>query len=199
MASPTRLDTPRLVLRPLTAADFEPFFARLVCDPVVMAYFHAYTAPLPEAERRARTQRDFFDHFADGQARFGYVCWAVTARAPVATAAGAPIVAAGELLGWAGVVTPALSDPTLGPELAYMLATALHRRGMATEAAAVVLADAYTRYGLATLHAVVDAPNGASRRVLEKLGFADGGRVQVYGSDEMILYTHARNEAASDT
>ena len=199
MASPTRLDTPRLVLRPLTAADFEPFFARLVCDPVVMAYFHAYTAPLPEAERRARTQRDFFDHFADGQARFGYVCWAVTARAPVATAAGAPIVAAGELLGWAGVVTPALSDPTLGPELAYMLATALHGRGMATEAAAVVLADAYTRYGLATLHAVVDAPNGASRRVLEKLGFADGGRVQVYGSDEMILYTHARNEAASDT
>ena len=199
MASPTRLDTPRLVLRPLTAADFKPFFARLVCDPVVMAYFHAYTAPLSEAERRARTQRDFFDHFADGQARFGYVCWAVTARARVATAAGAPIVAAGELLGWAGLVTPALSDPTLGPELAYMLATALHGRGMATEAAAVVLADAYTRYGLATLHAVVDAPNGASRRVLGKLGFAYGGRVQVYGSDKMILYTHARNEAASDT
>ena len=113
--------------------------------------------------------------------------------------AAAPIVTPCELLGWAGVVTPALSEPTLGPELAYMLATALHGRGMATEAAGVVLADAYTRYGLATLHAVVDAPNGASRRVLEKLGFADGGRVQVYGSDEMILYTHARNEAASDT
>ena len=80
-----------------------------------------------------------------------------------------------------------------------MLATALHGRGMATEAAGVVLADAYTRYGLATLHAVVDAPNGASRRVFKKLGFADRGRVQVYGSDEMILYTHARNEAASDT
>ena len=186
------------MLRPLTAADFEPFFARLVCDPVVMVYYHAYAALLTEAERRARTQRDFFDHFADGQARFGYLCWAVTARAPVANAAGAPIIAAGDLLGCAAVVTPALGDVALGPELAYMLAAALHGRGMATEAAGAVLADAYPRYGLAALHAVVDAPNGASRRVLQKLGFADRGRVQVYGSDEMILYTHARNDAARD-
>ena len=185
------------MLRPLTAEDFEPFFARLVCDPVVMGYYHAYAEPLTEAERRARTQRDFFDHFADGHARFGYVCWAVTARAPVASAPGAPI-AAGELLGWAGVVTPGLGDLALGPELAYMLATALHGRGVATEAVGAVLADAYPRYGLAALHAVVDAPNGASRRVLQKLGFADRGRVQVYGSDDMILYTHARNEAAGD-
>lgn len=196
MANPTRLDTPRLQLRPLTAEDFEPFFARLVCDPVVMAFYHAYTQPLTEAKRRERAQRDFFDHFADGRARFGYVCWAVTTRAAVAGASGAPI-AAGELLGWAGIVTPALADEELGPELAYMVAAALHGRGLATEAAGAVLADAYPRYGLAAVHAVVDAPNGASRRVLDKLGFADRGRVQVYGSDDMILYTHARDEAAA--
>ena len=197
MASPTRLDTPRLVLRPLTGKDFEPFFARLVCDPVVMAFYHAYAEPLTDAERRERAHRDFFDHFADGRARFGYVCWAVTAREPVASAAGGPI-AAGELLGWAGVVTPAVADPALGPELAYMLAAALHGRGLATEAAGAVLADAYPRYRLAAVHAVVDAPNRASRRVLDKLGFADRGRVPVYGSDEMTLYSHVRNGAAGD-
>ncbi len=193
------LDTPRLVLRPLTVEDFESFYARLVCDPVVMAFYHAYAAPLPEAERRARAQRDFFDHFADGYARFGYVCWAVTARTPLSNAAagGAPIDA-GELLGWAGIVTPALADPALGPELAYMLAAVLHGRGLATEAANAVLVDAYPRYHLAAMHAVVDAPNGASRRVLNKLGFTDRGRVRVYGSDDMLLYTHVQSTAAND-
>lgn len=197
MVSPMRLDTPRLVLRPLTVDDFEPFYARLVCDPIVMTFYHAYAESLTDAERRERAQRDFFDHFADGRSRFGYVCWAVTARAPIATAPGAPI-AADELLGWAGIVTPALTDPTLGPELAYMLAGSLHGRGLATEAACAVLADAYPRYRLAAIHAVVDAPNTASCRVLEKLAFANRGRVRVYGSDEMILYTHVRNGAPGD-
>lgn len=88
MAKPAQLETPRLVLRPLTVEDFEPFYARLVCDPVVLAFYHAYAQPLTEDERRERAQRDFFDHFARGQARFGYVCWAVTARAPVASETG---------------------------------------------------------------------------------------------------------------
>ena len=79
-----------------------------------------------------------------------------------------------------------------------MLAAALHGRGLATEAAGAVLADAYPRYRLAAVQAVVDAPNRASRRVLDKLGFADRGRVQVYGSDEMTLYSHVRNGAAGD-
>jgi len=192
MAHPLRLETSRLVLRPLTAEDFEPFYARLVCDPVVMAFYHAYAAPLTEGDRRARAQRDFFDHFADGHARFGYVCWAVTARAPIADAS------VGDLLGWAGIVTPALGDPALGPELAYMLAASLCGRGLATEAAGAVLADAYRRYGVAAVHAVVDAPNGASRRILEKLGFADRGQVRVYSSDEMILYTHAESGTVGD-
>jgi len=57
------------VLRPLTAEDAEAFYTRLVCDPIVMAFYHAYAGPLTEVERRARAQRDFFDHFADGWAR----------------------------------------------------------------------------------------------------------------------------------
>lgn len=54
-----------------------------------------------------------------------------------------------------------------------MIAAALHGRGMATEAAGAVLANAYSRYGISSVHAVVDAPNRASCRVLERLGFAD--------------------------
>lgn len=190
------IETSRLLLRPLVADDFEQFYARLVCDPAVMAFYHAYSRPMAEAERRARAQRDFFDHFADGAARFGYVCWAITVRPGLADS-GEGVVAAGELQGWAGVVTPALEDPALGPELAYMIASPLYGRGLTTEAARAVVADAFPRYGLSALHAVMDAPNVASRRVAEKLGFTFRGQVTVYGSDEMFLYTLSRETVVS--
>jgi RimJ/RimL family protein N-acetyltransferase len=69
-----------------------------------------------------------------------------------------------------------------------MIASPFHGQGLTTEAAAAVVADAFPRYGLAALHAVVDAPNTASRRVAEKLGFTYQGPVKVYGSEDMVLY-----------
>ena len=63
------------------------------------------------------------------------------------------------------------------------------RLGLATEAGAGVLADAWLRYQLLRLHAVVDSPNLASRRVLERLGFQLQGPVEVYGNSDMMLYT----------
>lgn len=191
MPDSLRLDTPRLALRPLTAADEDAFFRRLVCDPVVMAFYHAYAAPMTEGERRARARRDFFTHFEEGWSRFGYVCWAITARAP-ATDVGVASLPPGELLGWAGIVTPALDAGRLGPELAYMVARSAHGQGVATEAAEAVLVDAYARYALTAVHAVVDTPNLASIRVLQKLGFRNDGQVSVYGSDAMTLFTHRR-------
>jgi RimJ/RimL family protein N-acetyltransferase len=197
MTDTPRLETPRLLLRPIVADDFAPFYARLVCDPVVMAFYHAYTRPMADAERRARTRRDFFDHFADGAARFGYISWAITAKPTMAASAATPSAAAcdGELLGWAGVVTPAIEDAALGPELAYMIASPLQGQGLTTEAAGAVVADAFPRYGLAALHAVMDTPNTASRRVAEKLGFTCQGPVSVYGSEDMVLYTLTQDGA----
>ncbi|MEO8002723.1 MAG: GNAT family N-acetyltransferase, partial [Arenimonas sp.] len=61
--------------------------------------------------------------------------------------------------------------------------------GLATEACKVAVADAWNRYNLSQLHAVVDAPNLPSRRVLERLGFQLNGAIEVYGSTEMVLYT----------
>ena len=191
------LESPRLLLRPISANDFEPFYARLVCDPIVMTFFHAYTRPMPEAERREKARRDFFDHFADGAERFGYICWAITAKHTISVSGGQSSTecGAGELLGWAGIVTPALNDAALGPELAYMIASRLHGQGFITEAAAMVVRDAFTRYQLSALHAVMDAPNTASRRVAEKLGFTYQGKTTVYGSEDMVLYTLSKHAA----
>lgn len=199
MTDTLRLETSRLLLRPLVADDFEPFYEGLVCDPVVMAFYHAYALPMADAERRARARRDFFDHFADGAERFGYICWTITSKPTVAASGVPPAMTGGtgQLLGWAAIVTPALKDAALGPELAYMIASPFHGRGLATEAAGAVIADAFPRYGLAALHAVMDTPNTASRKVAEKLGFAYRGPVSVYGSDDMVLFSLARNAAST--
>ena len=197
MPDTQRLETARLLLRPIGENDFAPFYARLVCDPVVMAFYHAYARPMTDAERRARARRDFFDHFADGAARFGYICWAITAKNVMTSLDGTASAPnqAGALLGWAGILTPALADGALGPELAYMISSEYHGQGLTTEAARAVVVDAFRRHGMASLHAVVDAPNVASRRVTEKLGFTYRGPVHVYGSEDMVLYTLAKDVA----
>lgn len=176
------LETARLRLRPLTAEDFETFYQTFVSDPVVMRFYHAYQRPLTVAERRARAQQDFFDHFAIGYERHGYRCWALTPGPSLA-------IPPETLLGWAGVVTAALDERLWGPELTYMIGSAWHGMGLATEASGAVLQDAWRRNALPRIHAVVDGPNAASIRVLERLGFLRHGTVEVYGSQDMVLYT----------
>ena len=176
------LATPRLLLRPFGEGDFEAFYSSCVCDPAVMAFYHAYRQIASDEERRQRARRDFMDHFAQGLRTRDYICWALTAG----PALPAP---AGTFLGWCGILTPALEEEAWGPEVAYMLARPWHGLGLATEAGAAVMADAWPRYGLSRLHAVVDGPNTASRRVLERLGLALHGPVEVYGSADMLLYT----------
>jgi RimJ/RimL family protein N-acetyltransferase len=57
-------------------------------------------------------------------------------------------------------------------ELGYALATEFHGRGIATEAAAAMTALGFDEFGVRRIVAVLDARNPASRRLLEKLGFA---------------------------
>ena len=184
MHPPAVLSTSRLVLKQFGPEHFDAFYSACICDSAVMDFYHAYRSPEPDAERRARAQRDFVDHFTQGATEHGYICWALTSnvslRAPQGT-----------FLGWCGILAPALDHELWGPELAYMLARPWQGIGLATEASAAVLADAWTRYHLTRLHAVVDAPNFPSRRVLERLGFQLNGSVEVYGSTEMMLYTAA--------
>ena len=62
-------------------------------------------------------------------------------------------------------------EPDTGEvELIYGLEPALWGRGLATEAAEASLAYVFDRVGLPEVVAGTDAPNGASIRVLEKMG-----------------------------
>jgi ribosomal-protein-alanine N-acetyltransferase len=61
-------------------------------------------------------------------------------------------------------------------ELLYGLYPALWGRGLATEMARAMLRLAFDRHGLDVVDTAVDAPNAASIRVLQRLGFSEIGR-----------------------
>ncbi|WP_433791191.1 GNAT family N-acetyltransferase [Actinoplanes sp. CA-252034] len=65
-------------------------------------------------------------------------------------------------------------------EFGYALARSAWGRGLATEAAAAVLAFAFDRAGLHRVAATCDPANTGSRRVLEKTGLTYEGRLKDY-------------------
>lgn len=162
-AGPHRVRTERLELRPYLPDDLDVVIERLVLDPLVIRFWHAYADPtLPVEVRREMGRHEFGDWF--GRALdAGLPVWILEAADPT-------LAPAGTFVGVAGILPP---DSELGdePEIGYMLDSDFHGRGLATEAVLAMVADAFGRRGIPRLAAVVDAPNVASIRVLEKAGF----------------------------
>jgi RimJ/RimL family protein N-acetyltransferase len=156
---PLRLVTERLVLAPFDPdRDWSAFVEGLVLDPVVTRYWADFDDPaLTDADKARSAAAEFLPWFAEGRAR-GFVAW--TLRTPD-----------GEFVGVSGLTIP---GPPVGgpdPEFGCMLASRWHGRGLATEAGRAILADAWSRLGLTRVITVMDAPNPASRRLVDKLGF----------------------------
>jgi RimJ/RimL family protein N-acetyltransferase len=157
------LRTPRLRLRPYEPADFAMLFEELVLDPVVTRFWYDYAEPgLTVEQKRAMAERDLGAWIEEGAAA-GYPTWVIEVADP---ALGPP----GEFVGAASVYPP---ENPWGPEpeIGCLLATRHHGRGIATEALAAVIDDAASRLGITDVAAVVDEPNTASIRLVDKLGF----------------------------
>ena len=157
------LRTRRLLLRPVTLADAEPF-----CE----------VANDPDQTRVTGSWRYPFD--ADGvRAR-----WAPFVEA----SAGGPVLMAvieGDRL--AGVT--GLHDPADGEaELSYWIGRGFAGRGLATEAATALCSFAFARHGLGVLTARVFADNAPSVRILRKLGFVVTGETQAGAADREGLW-----------
>lgn len=158
------LRTERLQLRRYTPGDLATVVERLVLDPEVIRFWHAYLAPgIDDDDRRRMALSDFGDWFGDAL-EAGLPVWILESADP-------ELGPEGTFVGVAGILPPE-HDEGPEPELGYLLASAFHGRGLATEAVRAIVADAFERLSLARLCAVVDVPNVASIRVLEKLGFA---------------------------
>jgi RimJ/RimL family protein N-acetyltransferase len=92
--------------------------------------------------------------------------------------------ASAETVGMCGLVKrDSLDDPDLG----YALLPEFSGQGLASEAAAAVLAHARSALGLARIVAIVDPLNAASIRVLEKLGFAFERKLRLPHNDTDLM------------
>jgi RimJ/RimL family protein N-acetyltransferase/pimeloyl-ACP methyl ester carboxylesterase len=153
------IETERLLLRPFTLGDADDLHA-IWGDPAAERF--SDDEPGWPRPRTVEDTRRYLEPIVAGQAERGYAVWAVTERA------------GGRLIGDCGLF-PA-DDAGRDVELAYGLAPDAWGRGYATEAAAACVRAAFEQLGLERVVADVDPANGASVRVLEKVGMRPIGR-----------------------
>ena len=178
-------------MRPFSRVDFDVFVDKMLTDPLVVEHYHSFRGQTRSEEIRAQAEQDFWGHFEKSRVATDCEVFAVF-EGPIAADNNV------EMVGWAGLLETSLSREHGGPELQYMLASEVHGRGYATEAAAEVLRDAELRKIASPIIATVDIPNTGSIRVLEKLGFLKVGKVEAYGSSDMFLYTYDLTSTSSD-
>ena len=157
---PFPLVTPRLTIRPLSAADGPDLFA-VFAAPAVMRYWNS--AP----PRDAVEAGEWAAHLEDMQRRLGYAQWRVSERA------------GDRLVGIAGL-QPLDGGPEV--ELTYALEPSLWGRGYATEAGAAALAYGFEEAGLERVVGIAKPENRASAAVLRKLGMRPLGLAEYWGT-----------------
>jgi RimJ/RimL family protein N-acetyltransferase len=147
---PYRLETERLILRPLGPEDAVAMF-ELNSDPEVMRY----TGDEPFADLEAA--RKFLAEYPKGQ----YETYRVGRMA-------VQLKSTGEVIGWCGLKYHVDSGET---DLGYRLKRAWWGQGIATEASLAHLHHAVHTMGLKRVIARAMRENQASIRVMEKCGF----------------------------
>jgi RimJ/RimL family protein N-acetyltransferase len=156
------IETAQLRLRPLSKADVPKWAQLIYADPDVTRYL-----PGPDATPLERTER-LYQQFSNHWQNHGYGEWAVTDRET------------GAFLGQCGLNHIADISET---ELDYALAKHAWGRGLATEAANAAVQFAFETVGLRRLIGFVIPEHIASRRVLERLGFAYECDMPYWGVD----------------
>lgn len=170
VATPPRLESARLILRGHTEADF-PAMAAMWADPTVVRFISG--APSTPEETWSRLLR-----FAGQWAISGFGYWAVTAKDD------------GRYVGDVGfadfrrAVEPRIDGL---PEAGWVLATAEHGKGFASEAATAILAWADGVLRAPRTVAIFHPDHAVSIRVARKLGFG-GDVLGIYkGAGTLIL------------
>lgn len=165
-AIPT-LETPRLRLRPFTAADVAPYTA-MMADPEVTRFL-GDGRPLGPADawRQLAT-------FAGHWMLHGFGLWAVEERAT------------GAFVGRIGCLEP---EGWPAFEVAYTLARSAWGRGLAREGAAAALAHARTVLGRREIVSIIRPGNVGSIRVATALGARPAETIEFFGGPA-VLYRY---------
>jgi ribosomal-protein-alanine N-acetyltransferase len=156
------LETERLALREWAAGDADALFA-IASDPEVMRYV-GDGKPWADIARA----REWLGWMRDCYRQHGYGRWCVLEKD------------GGRVVGSCGFWPMAETNEV---DFGYLLARDRWGRGYASEVGRAVLRHGFDRLGFAEVVARVEPSNAASRRVLEKLGFACRGPKSYGGYD----------------
>jgi RimJ/RimL family protein N-acetyltransferase len=156
---PLPLVTPRLTIRPLTAADGADVYAVFAAPEVTRFWNSAPPRDLAQAVEWAA-------YLEDMQRRLGYAQWRVSERK------------GDRLVGIAGL-QPLDGGPDV--EITYALEPSSWGAGYATEAGAAALEFGFTDAGLERIVGIAKPENVASLRVLQKLGMRALGEAEYWG------------------
>jgi RimJ/RimL family protein N-acetyltransferase len=146
----TELTTDRLLLRPWTDADREPF-AAMNSDPAVMEHFPALMT---------REESDaFVDRIGAQLAEWGFGLWALEVRDT------------GRFIGFTGLSRPSFEAHfTPAVEIGWRLSKDAWGNGYATEAARAALAYGFGPAGLDEIVSFTATTNLPSQRVMQRIG-----------------------------
>lgn len=170
------LETERLILRPLTAADVESLVA-LDADPAVMRYLSG-GAPTP----RDLVANKFVPGILLDYERFpGFGVWAAVERP------------SGDFIGWFSL-RPADGYRRDEASLGYRLRKSAWGNGYATEGARALIRKGFAELGVRRVVATTYQDNHASRRVMEKVGMR---LVRSYRLTAADLAAHTTFDTAS--
>jgi RimJ/RimL family protein N-acetyltransferase/adenylate kinase family enzyme len=161
------LDTARLRVRRLSLAD-APFILRLLNEPSFIEQI---------ADRGVRTLAQAEAYLEGGPLKSYAVHGHGLNRVELKDG--------GEPIGICGLIK---RDRFADVDLGYALLPEFEGHGYVAESAAAVLAHGARELGLARVIALVSPGNGRSIRVLEKLGFAAAGQVELEPGDTVDLF-----------
>ena len=171
------LQTERLVLHPLTGSDADALH-RISNDPMVRRYLWD-----DEPVSRARIE----EVVAQSARMFSEEDLGLF---------GVRLRGSQRLVGFCGFVR---LEGMEEPELGYELLPELWGSGLATEAARACVRHAFEEAGLERVIAGADASNGASLRVIEKLGMKRMGNMNPHARDEPYYFLRREDFFASKT
>ena len=161
--------TERLLFSPWTESDWQAL-KPIATDPEVMRYI---SEGLPWPDDRIQ---EFVERQMACLRERGFCMWRLLE----------PDIE--QMVGFCGL-QPLANTPDI--EIGWWLARSHWGRGLATEAARAVLRDGFERAGLDRIVAVAQPANGASRRVMEKLGMRYERDTQHKGIDVVLYAIHA--------
>ncbi len=172
------LETERLMLREMTLSDQDDLFA-MRADPRM----HAYTDTTPD-ERVEQTSA-YIEHMRKGVAENRWILWAISHKET------------NRVIGSVGIWN--IDEAKHTAELSYGITPDYQSKGYMAEALTRALTFAFQTMRLAALEAYTEADNVPSRKLLERLHFAEVDRVDDTSADgkrvyHMIVYRLERPE-----